>query len=166
MGFLDRLLGAKTTHAEKMEIGDDWFKEICDAIGRHAESKRVDYGEQQHLEVVGESFYQENLSRLAGGAPGEDAGWMSGFLAPEPFNKYDPNALAVYVILEEGEKYDALKVGYLPKEMAARTQNKVARKLAQEHKLIPLLIYIKGGTQDKPTYGVSATAKTDSINFY
>lgn len=166
MGFFNRLLGNSEKESEQVIIDEDWFSEICDAISSHSDSARVDYGDAQRLEVVGESFYQDNLQKIAGGKPGADLGWMSGFLVPEPFNEFDSNAVAVYVILESKEGFEGLKVGHLPKMMAARTQLEIGKKLAQEKKLVPLLVYLMGGTPEKPNYGVDATAKTDDIDFY
>lgn len=64
-----------------------------------------------NLEVVGESFYQKQLSKICGGKS-EDGHNLEkiGFLRPEPKNPHDKNAVAVFVGRHQ--------VGYLQKEDA------------------------------------------------
>ena len=58
------------------------------------------------LEVVGESFYQDNLWRLAVARPGEPVRVeITAVLVAEDDNPYDSNAIAVWI--------DGLKVGHL-----------------------------------------------------
>jgi len=133
--------------------------------GCHGSTERVAYGENQSLDVVGESFYHENISKIANGRPGKEAGWLPGFLVPEQLNEFDHNAVAVYVVHWSDKGIDALKVGHLPKGLAAKVQIKIVRLLVEKRKLVPLLIYLKGGTADFPNYGVIANARTDAINF-
>src|SRR5690606_20415871 len=63
------------------------------------------------FEVVGESFYQEDLCRLAGahGDHGAEVHCVAA-LVPEDDNKHDPKAVAVFV--------DGRKVAHLSKEDA------------------------------------------------
>ena len=54
-------------------------------------------GRGRDLEVVGESFYQDNLRRLAGARPGEPVRVeITAVLAAEDDNPYDRNAIAVW----------------------------------------------------------------------
>jgi hypothetical protein len=63
------------------------------------------------LEVVGESFYQENLWRLAAARPGEPVRVeITAVLVAEDDNPHDSNAIAVWI--------DGLKVGHLSRENA------------------------------------------------
>lgn len=68
----------------------------------------------EDLEVVGESYHQDNLWQLAGAQPGtqrvrED---IYAVLVAEDNNPYDPNAVAVWI--------DGLRVGHLSRENAQR----------------------------------------------
>jgi hypothetical protein len=63
------------------------------------------------LEVVGESFYQNALWQLSGGAVGDKIRCDTvAVLVPEPTNPHDPNAIAVHI--------DGCLVGYLPRGVA------------------------------------------------
>ena len=54
-------------------------------------------GRGRDLEVVGESFYQDNLRRLADARPGEPVRVeITAVLAAEDDNPYDRNAIAVW----------------------------------------------------------------------
>jgi hypothetical protein len=68
----------------------------------------------QDLEVVGESYYQDNLWLLAGGQPGDQRVRVEiiAVLVAEDDNPYDPNAVAVWV--------EGLKTGHLSREDARR----------------------------------------------
>jgi len=69
----------------------------------------------EDLEVVGESHYQENLWRLAGGRGRPDErvrADIMAVLAAELDNPYDANAISVWI--------DGLKVGYLSRDDALR----------------------------------------------
>jgi hypothetical protein len=95
--------------------GRDW-------TGRHEERpawmrdgvKVALVGGYEDLEVVGESFYQDNLWRLVGGGPREEhvRQDINAVLVAEDGNPYDPNAVAVWI--------DGLKVGHLSREDARR----------------------------------------------
>jgi hypothetical protein len=65
------------------------------------------------LLVVGESFYQEALWRVAGGVHGDDVRVsVVAVLMAETDNPYDANAVSVWV--------DGLKVGHLSRDDAVR----------------------------------------------
>jgi len=61
--------------------------------------------------VVGESFHQADLERIAGGRTERGANFeCAGVLCPEPHNPYDRNAVCVLI--------DGCKVGHLPRDIA------------------------------------------------
>jgi hypothetical protein len=68
----------------------------------------------EDLEVVGESYYQENLWHLAGAQPGKERVRedIYAVLVAEDDNPYDPDAVAVWI--------NGLKVGHLSRENAQR----------------------------------------------
>ena len=67
----------------------------------------------EDLEVVGESYKQAELWVLAGGVSTERIRKdIIAFLIPEPGNRYDSNAIAVYI--------DRFHVGYIARELAGR----------------------------------------------
>jgi hypothetical protein len=69
----------------------------------------------ESLEVVGESFHQENLWLLAGATPGERVEVdIAAVLVPEPDNPYDHDAVGVWI--------DGLKVGHLSRHDASDYQ--------------------------------------------
>lgn len=166
------------TPGKKLRINfdfpDDLMREVDDAIGLHRASSNVLYAdEMQFLDVVGESFHQEQLQEIAKedrvaregfGLSDEDAAdWYSGFLIPEPWNQHDSNAVMVLMIVPK-EEYEVVQVGHLAREQAKRVQSKIIKYLNQGA-LIPILLKLTGGTKEKPTVGVLARAKTDKINF-
>lgn len=66
----------------------------------------------QDLQVVGESFHQENLWRVVGGHTDEYVRYpVTAVLVPEYDNPHDPNAVAVQIM--------GLPVGHLPRELAS-----------------------------------------------
>jgi hypothetical protein len=72
------------------------------------------------LDCVGESHCAEALEQILG----ESDMWTGvALLHPEPTNPYDRNAVGVYI--------NRQRVGYLPKEIAARLQGVVAATIAQ-----------------------------------
>jgi hypothetical protein len=59
------------------------------------------------FQVVGESHYQSDLAKIAGGITDEGVHQKcAALLRLEPTNKYDPNAVEVLI--------DGLRVGYIP----------------------------------------------------
>lgn len=79
----------------------------------------AEYDEDDDLvydqEVVGESFYQDNLLQIAGEKTDESKEVeCTALLVPEPENKHDRNAVAVYI--------NNLKVGHLSRDDAADYQ--------------------------------------------
>ena len=155
----------------KVSFDGDLLKEIWDSIEQHASIGRVSYDEeQQPINNVGESFRDEQIGDFCDYLPGENLGWLAGFLLPEMANPYDKTAVAVYVlrISESGIKsenpFRVVHGGYMDKESAKKVHKKILN-LMGKNIFIPLLIQIYGGTQEKPNYGVFPYAKTKAIQF-
>jgi hypothetical protein len=120
---------------------------------------------QQNLEVVGESFCQNEIKLHF-----KPERWVYGFLAPEQDNQYDSNAVAIYLIHLEKTKnskveYGAVRVGYLKKELAKRVASEIAKLLVKKGEVVPILAIIKAGNNESDNWGVRAYAKTDAIHF-
>jgi hypothetical protein len=165
MKIKDFLSSLKSNKNPIPVIDGEWLKEIVWAIQTHEGSLRVDYGEQQFINVVGEAYHDANIRTITGGQPGDSAGWITGFLLPEPENKFDKNAVAVYAIYGEKEERQALNLGYLPAEVAKIKHDELRNILDLQGKIVPLIMRIKGGDEEFPQYAVIAYAKTDQIVF-
>lgn len=145
----------------EIDLGPKLFKSIIDVLEDPTGStsnKNVAYAGRnvsQKLQIVGESFYQEAIKKFK-------KGWSYGFLVPDQQNEYDKNAVALYLIDTDLMIH---KVGHLPKEVAAKVSKPIANLLVTKGQVIPVLAKVEGGTKDKPTMGVFASAKTDSVNF-
>lgn len=139
--------------------------EIEACISEHRSSDRVLYtDDSQFLDVVGESFIQEQLRNLHSSV-GEN--WIAGFLMPQPLNPHDPNAIAVIAISpntdpNSGEKFAVTQVGYLSKDQAKKFNKKVTN-FCEQDAYIPVVCKLAGGTVDRPNYGLIARAKTNKI---
>lgn len=141
------------------ELTEQTFKNIHEVIDQRAVRPGVVARQEdfRDFEVVGESFYSENLTKLAKGKAGKDAGWFSGFLLCEPSNQFDRNAVAVYLIDTTNSRYEAEQVGYLPKEVAASVNKAIMARLATKGEVVPILGRLFGGEgPGKENYGVSA----------
>lgn len=154
-----------------IQVANDLLDEIATAITSHESSTRIPYAEEKiALNNVGESFRQEEISQFCEDAPGEDLGWIYGFLLPEMANEYDKNAVAVYAFrdnahsTDDDSKYLLLHAGYLEKDSAKKVHAKILRLIAKDL-YVPLLVRVHGGTADKPNYGVFPYAMTDKIDF-
>ena len=137
--------------------------EISDAINSHQQSAHVAYtDDMQFLDVVGESFYSDNLKELH---KEHGDGWIHGFLMPEPLNPHDANAVSVLVITDDEDgKLGAVQVGYLGREQAKKTQSKIIKHL-EDGLVIPVLLKLTGGETGKENLGVMARAKHSKIKF-
>lgn len=72
---------------------------------------KIDGEGEFEFDIVGESHYQDALSRIAGPKTEEGVEWYcEAELRPEPSNPHDRNAVAVMI--------QGLKVGYLAREDA------------------------------------------------
>jgi hypothetical protein len=86
---------------------------------------------------------------------------------PEPLNPHDPNAISVMIIVpdkDNKDKFAVVQAGYLKKEQAKKVSKKIIRYVEQDA-YIPIVLKLSGGSVDKPTLGVIARAKTDTVNF-
>ena len=137
--------------------------EISDAINSHQASAHVAYADDmQFLDVVGESFYKDNLRDLH---EEYGDGWIYGFLMPEPLNPHDTNAVSLLVISDDEDgKLGAVQVGYLGRDQAKKTQAKIIEHL-ENGLVIPVLLKLTGGEVGKEHLGVMARAKHSKINF-
>ena len=107
--------------------------------------------------IVGESHYQEQLSSIAAGrtAKGERVEFRV-VLVPEPSNKYDPNAVAVYAA-------DGGIVGHLPREDAEEYQRAIAAFIKTRGKYPSCSATMAGGRGDKKTIGVWLDIDLDAL---
>jgi len=144
---------------------NELLEEIDNCVQSHQSSGRVLYSDDmQFLDVVGESFHQEELRALYNQV--QDS-WLSGFLMPEPLNPHDPNAISVMIIApdEDSEhKFGVIQAGHLKKEQAKKVSKKIIN-FAEQDAYIPILLKLSGGSLDKPSLGVIARAKTDKVKF-
>jgi hypothetical protein len=99
------------------------------------------------VDVVGESNYQDTLSRACGGPCPEGHNLdVTVLLIQEPDNVYDPNAVGVYLNIEGDMKRN--KVGHLSRD-AAIAFKPVAQKLSQDGYLAAVRATIRGGWSKK-----------------
>jgi hypothetical protein len=153
----------------ELSIGfdDELLAEIDGAVQSHQSTARVVYSEEmQFLDVVGESFHQNELRALYNQV--QDS-WLSGFLMPEPLNPHDPNAVSVMIITESKDendsgKFEVIQAGHLKKEQAKKVSKKLIS-LCENDAYVPILCKLSGGSLDKPSLGLIARAKTDKIKF-
>lgn len=155
----------------KVAFDTELLKEIWNSIEQHAPIGRVAYDEeQQHINNVGESFVQDGIAAFCDGEPGDDLGWLAGFLLPEMANGYDKTAVAIYVLrisetgIDSENPFRIVQGGYMDKDSAKKVHKKILN-LMGKNLFIPLLITIHGGTREKANYGVFAYAKTKAIQF-
>lgn len=122
--------------------------------------KRVpyDFEQKQSIEIVGESHFQEALARYKTGS--SDA-WANGVLIPEPDNKFDPNAILLYLINNE---YWIDPVGYLPKEVAQKMIRPISNLLAQGQ-ILPVKCKLVDASGTMPNIGVKAWVKSSVVTF-
>lgn len=150
-----------------ISFNDDLLDEIDGSVQSHQATARVMYADDmQFLDVVGESFHQDELKALYNQV--QDS-WLSGFLMPEPLNPHDSNAVSVMIITESTDKSDAgkfevIQAGHLKKEQAKKVSKKLIS-LCENDAYIPILCKLSGGSLDKPSLGLIARAKTDKIKF-
>ena len=148
------------------------MQEIDKCVTGHHSSERVLYSDDsQSLQVVGESFRGDAFQALTDhyrqrNADGEIDVWFSGVLLPEPSNQYDPHAIMVVLFDQNhpSKDFTPLHVGYIDREDAGKHQSKIIE-MWKRSTVIPLLIRVKGGTSEKPNYGILAKAKTSAIRF-
>ena len=162
-GYRDIAANPKGIKSVSVDFPAKLLNEIEECISSHQASLNVAYSdEQQFLDVVGESFYQDNLKQIQ--AESGDS-WLSGVLMPEPMNPHDTNAVSLLVIVPDPEDgLGAIQVGYLSREQAKKTQAKIIKHL-EGGLAIPVLLKLTGGEAGKETLGVMARAKHSKIKF-
>jgi hypothetical protein len=131
----DRLASERGVREDAGRIEDrpDWMRDGA---------KAALLGGDRDLEVVGESFYQDNLWRLAAARPGEPVRVeVTAVLVTEDGNPYDSNAIAVWI--------DGLKVGHLSRENA-RVYRPGLLALQRAHRMPIALtgVIVGGGLRD------------------
>ena len=152
-----------------IDFPDELLQEISDSIYNHeATSERVLYDDaKQFINVVGESYRQEESRDLA--KTHSDI-WMAGFLAPEPYNAHDANAVAVFLIKHKREgssqvlENDVVQGGYLAAGVAKKVHNKIVMFLENDA-YIPLICKLNGGIDGKDNFGVTARVMSKRIKF-
>jgi hypothetical protein len=133
VGFLRRLLGQPN--------------EIRTAASRPGSvNANAIFGGSEPLEVVGESFYQEALRKIAGPTTEYVRIPVIGTLLPEVDNQYDANATSVWV--------SGLKVGHLSRDDAALFRKGLLDLQRRVGSAIALPGFIVGGGEGRPSYGV------------
>ena len=148
-------------YSNKIQLGPQLFGSIIDVLvdpsGKTVHPNIAFGGKNvsQKLVIVGESFYQDAISRFVGGT-------SYGFLVPDQNNPFDKNAVAIYLIDKDLMIH---KVGHLPKDLASRVSQPIANLLGSENQVIPVEAKVAGGTKEKPIMGVFALAKTNAVNF-
>lgn len=101
-----------------------------------------------HQAIVGEASYQAELRRIADGRTerGEHVEFRA-VLVPEPENKYDENAVAVYA--EAGGV-----IGYLDRELAAERQEDIIAHVRDKKSHPCCMAVMRGGRGEKRSIGV------------
>jgi hypothetical protein len=149
-----------------ISFDDELLSEIDNCINSHQSSSRVLYSDDmQFLDVVGESFHQDDLRSLYNQV--QDS-WLSGFLMPEPLNPHDSNAVSVMIISEASNsndgKFQVIQAGHLKKDQAKKVASKLSS-LCENDGYVPILCKLSGGSLDKPNIGLIARAKTSQVKF-
>ena len=109
---------------------------------------------KKDLTIVGESNYQDSIALFK-------KGLSYGFMIPEEDNEFDKNAVALYLI---DSNYEIHKVGYLAKDMAAKSSKSIANLLVNKGQVLPVLAKVEGGTKEKSSLGVFAYARTQAVS--
>ena len=122
--------------------------------------KQVPYDseQKQSIEIVGENQFQETLARYK---TSQSDAWANGVLIPEPDNKFDPNAILLYLINNE---YWIDPVGYLPKQVAQKMIRPISNLLAQGQ-ILPVKCKLVNASGTLPNIGVKAWVKSAAIKF-
>ena len=118
-----------------------------------------DPDQKQAIEIVGESHFQETLQKYKGGNP--DDVWANGVLLPEPDNKFDANAVLLYLINDE---YWIDPVGYLPKGVAQEVNRPISNLLVKGQ-ILPVKCKLVDASGTMPNIGVKAWVKSAAVKF-
>ncbi len=163
-------LFGKKKQITEVVLDSKFFEKIYAVVdqmpGEGIEDKRIAYSgrdNRQFIEVVGESFCQEDLRNFY-----KPEKWRYGLLIPEQENQFDPNAVAVYLIStpdqSDENEFGVYRVGYLNKNLAKQVSQKIANLLAQSGIVIPVLAMVKEGSAEN-NLAVVAYAMTDLVKF-
>lgn len=103
------------------------------------------------LDVVGESHYQDALESIAGGRSEDGANHPTvALLVPEPNNRYDHNAVGVWI--------DGKQVGYLSRDNAEILQPCILKAISTTHRQVACNARVVGGWdrggRDRGHFGV------------
>jgi hypothetical protein len=122
--------------------------------------KRVPYDseQKQSIDIVGESHFQEALAMYKSG---DSDAWANGVLVPEPDNKFDPNAILLYLINDE---FWIDPVGYLPRDIAQKVIRPISNLLAQGQ-ILPVKCKLVNASGTMPYIGVKAWVKSSAVTF-
>ena len=147
----------------QIELNSKLFEKVNSImeLKGNASDKRVPYDpeQKQSVEIVGESHFQEALARYKAGSSSDV--WANGVLIPEPDNKFDPNAILLYLINNE---YWIDPVGYLPKEIAQKVVRPISNLLALGQ-ILPVKCKLVNASGTMPNIGVKAWVKSAAITF-
>jgi hypothetical protein len=109
------------------------------------------------FEIVGESFYQDELRRIAAGRTEKrERVKFRVVLLPEPNNKHDPRAVAVHA--EQGGI-----IGYLSREDAARYQPMIIAMKKTNGHYPSCMAVLTGGYGEKRSIGVVLDLDVDAL---
>jgi hypothetical protein len=160
------IFGRKVERVEKgVELGTALFKRIDRLLSAHPGEDVSTRGiahfqasdsQKQYLEIVGESFCQEDIK-----AHFKPDKWAYGLLVPEPTNSSDPNAIAIYLITRD---FAVVRVGYLKKEMAKKVSRKISSLLVNDGLVIPVLAIVKK-KENSENWAIVGYAMTDFLQF-
>ena len=145
----------------EIELNAKLFKKVNAVIEHYKfgeSDKRVPFDpeQKQPIEIVGESNHQDTLKKYLS----KDV-WANGVLIPEPDNKFDPNAVLLYLINDENW---IDPVGYLTKGVAQKVNRPISNLLAQGQ-ILPVRCRLAGGTDEFPNIGVKAWVKSAAVKF-
>jgi hypothetical protein len=146
----------------QIEIDSKLFEKVNSVMEMkgNVSDRRVPYDaeQKQSIDIVGESQFQEALARYKSSA--NDA-WANGVLIPEPDNRFDPNAILLYLINNE---FWIDPVGYLPKEVAQKVVRPISNLLAQGQ-ILPVKCKLVNASGTMPNIGVKAWVKSSAVTF-
>jgi hypothetical protein len=136
MGFLKRLLGLQDDRPSPPGSPPEPAPLL---IPTHAKVPILDACDYDPVQVVGESFHQEALERIAGGRTpdGPVRREHVAALVPEPTNPYDANAISVQI--------EAQPIGHLSREDAIRFRPVFTLAKARGYPALGCHAALKGG---------------------
>ena len=148
----------------EIELDSKLFEQVNSVIEHYkigVTDSRVPFDpeQKQSIEIVGESHFQESLQKYKGGNPGDV--WVNGVLLPEPDNKFDANAVLLYLINDE---YWIDPVGYLRKDVAQKVNRPISNLLVKGQ-ILPIKCKLVDASGTMPNIGVKAWVKSSAVMF-